>query len=105
VDGTHSAAGRDPNLVVRSLEDSLGSHWLTDWAARASDVWTRAARAGVDVTAAFGARSLEDGDWTVETVTSGLIDASERLTPLVGEGIELWLEAVQRVMRVGPRGR
>ena len=86
-----SAAGSDP--------------WLTDWAARASDVWTRAAQAGVDVTAAFGARSLDDGDWTVETVTSGLIDASERLTPLVGEGIELWLEVVQRAMRELPRGR
>jgi hypothetical protein len=86
-----SAAGRD--------------EWFGDWAARASDVWTRATKAGVDVAATLGSRSLEDGDWTVDTVTSSLIDASERLTPLVGETIELWLEAVQRAMRELPRGR
>ena len=49
---------------------------------------------------------MEDGEWTVDSVTADLIEVSEVITPLVGEAVELWLELVQRSLaEVGRRGR
>ena len=75
--------------------------WLDEYAVRASDLWRRGAQAGAEIASRLGDRSLAEGDWTVDTVTAELIDASERLTPLIGEGLELWLELVQRSIAVG----
>lgn len=90
------------------MSDAAGAasgEWLQGYAARASDLWGRSARAGAEIASRMGRRSLDDGDWTVDSVTADLIEASEMLTPLVGEGIELWLELVQRSMVSGPGRR
>jgi hypothetical protein len=44
---------------------------------------------------------LQEGDWTVDTVTADVVEAWEELTPLMGEGLELWLEFVQRSLQAG----
>ena len=77
--------------------------WLDDYAARASDLWDRGTRAGVEIVTRWGARSLENDEWSIETVTADLIEVSERLTPLIGEGVELWLELVQRSLASGAK--
>ena len=37
----------------------------------------------------------------MDTVTADAIEAWEELTPLTGEGLELWIELVQRSLRSG----
>lgn len=93
------AHGGDPSGSER--QDRTEGEWLADYAARTTDYWQRAARTGSQVAARWGDRSLQDSDWTVDTVTADLIEAWEELTPLVGEGLELWLQLVQRTMRMG----
>ena len=75
--------------------------WLGDYFARATDYWQRTARGTGVLAAKFGDRSLQENDWTIDTVTADVIEAWEELTPLLGEGLELWLEAVQRGLRAG----
>jgi hypothetical protein len=40
--------------------------------------------------------SLEDGEWSVDTVTADVIADWEEMTPLLGRWLDLWLEAVQQ---------
>jgi hypothetical protein len=79
--------------------DAADSRWLSEYTARANELFERGSRVGATVAARWGERSLRDDDWTVDTVTADLIEAWEELTPVVGEGIELWLELVQRALR------
>ena len=37
----------------------------------------------------------------MDTITADLIESWEELTPLLGEGIELWLELVQKTINAG----
>ena len=82
------------------------STWNEGYVERLADLWGRSTRASTEIAAKWSARSLEDREWTVDTVTSDLIEVSEVMTPLVGEAVDLWLELVQRSLaRVGQRGR
>ena len=80
---------------------SAGRDWLSAYAERATEFVQRASQAGGEAAAKWGQRSLQDGEWTIDTVTADVIEAWETLTPFAGEGIELWLELVQRSMRMG----
>ena len=44
---------------------------------------------------------MQEDDWTVDTVTADIVEAWEELTPLMGEGLELWLEFLQQSLRAG----
>jgi hypothetical protein len=78
-----------------------GAGWVPDYIERAMDFWQRAGQTGASVASTWGERSLQDPDWTLDKVTADLIEAWEDLTPLVGEGLELWLELVQQSLRTG----
>ena len=78
-----------------------GVDWFADYLSRSAEFWQRTARAGASLAATWGERSLEDGEWTIDSVTADVIEAWEELTPLTGEGLELWLELVQRSLRAG----
>ena len=84
-----------------SEQGPMDGEWLSDYAARSAEYWQRTAKVGSHVAARWGDRSLQDGDWTVDSVTADLIEAWEELTPLFGEGLELWLQLVQRTMQTG----
>jgi hypothetical protein len=75
--------------------------WTADYIARATDFWRRAGDASSSTARTWGERSLQDGEWTADTVTADIVETWEALTPLMGEGIELWLELVQRTMNAG----
>jgi hypothetical protein len=79
--------------------DAADNGWFSEYVERANELFERSARISAGVAARWGERSLQDEDWTVDTVTADLIEAWEELTPVVGEGIELWLELVQRSLR------
>jgi hypothetical protein len=96
---------------MRAMGDAAGGDgqsppWSTafdaDALARSRELWERSARTGASLAQRWGDRSLDQGEWTIDTVTADLIEVWEELTPLAGEGIELWLQAVQRTMRAGP---
>jgi hypothetical protein len=84
---------------------SADEKWLDDYTVRASELWRRGSRAGADLASKWGERSLADGAWTVDTVTADLIEASEILTPLLGETVELGLELLQRSLKAADRAR
>jgi hypothetical protein len=75
--------------------------WFGEYLARATDYWQRTARGTGVLASKFGDRSIQENDWTIDTVTADVIEAWEELTPLLGEGIELWLEIVQRGLKAG----
>jgi hypothetical protein len=98
-------------IVAMLMDETVGDGarhdvWIDDVAARASSLWDRGSRAVADVVSNYADRAVEDGEWSLETVTADLIDASDRLTPLLGEGLDLWLEVVQHALAgARPRGR
>jgi hypothetical protein len=77
-------------------EASSGFPWLSDYLARTSHFWEEGARSSAAIASKWGERSLRDDEWTIDTVTADLIEAWEELTPMVGEGLDLWLELVQQ---------
>src|SRR5262245_60946389 len=87
-------------------EDCVGpwptpGEWLSDYLGRTTDFWQRTTRSTTTLSTKFGQRSVEEHEWTVDTVTADIIEAWEELTPLIGEGLDLWLELVQRSLRAG----
>ena len=60
-----------------------------------------AGRTNARLAGAWGARSLQSSEWTVDTLTADLIEAWDHLTPLAEQGLELWLELVQHAIRSG----
>jgi hypothetical protein len=98
---------------MESRDDGPADHaapdpadWLADYSAR----WLRTAEETVNSTAAaadhWGRRSLDNDEWSLDTVTADVIADWEEFTPLLGRWLDLWLEAVQQGIRgVGPRGR
>lgn len=70
--------------------------WISGYVHRLNDLLRAATQAGQDLADEWGERSLTGDEWTATTMTADAIDASDRITPLVGEGIDLWLELVQR---------
>lgn len=80
--------------------------WLADYSARWAKLVEDTVRVGAAAAERWGRRSLEDGEWTVDTVTADVIADWEEVTPLVGSWLDMWLEAVQQGIRAGrPDGR
>lgn len=100
---TATVGGGIGGAVTERTRGSGGTNeaWLGDYAAQAVDYWQRVATSSSQVAARWGERSLRDGEWTVDTVTADLIETWEELTPLMGEGLELWLQLVQTTLRTG----
>jgi hypothetical protein len=69
---------------------------LDDYADQAASLYQRGLEVGTELASRWGDRSLADGDWTADVVMTELIESWERLTPLAGESLELWLQLVQR---------
>jgi hypothetical protein len=66
-----------------------------------SEFWQRTGQAGAGLANRWGDRSLQQEVWTVDTVTADMVEAWEELTPLTGEGLELYLELVRQSLRAG----
>ena len=84
--------------------DERGSGpWLAEYSARWTETMEQTLRVGTTAADRWARRSLEDGDWTVDTVTADVIADWEEMTPLAGRWLDLWLEAVQQGMRAARR--
>lgn len=88
----------DSTGAYRRGASPLGGEWIAEYVERASDYWQRVGAAGAATAGRWGERSLENTEWTADTVTADIVESWESLTPLLGEGIELWLELLQRTM-------
>jgi hypothetical protein len=87
-------------LSAVSDTDNQGE-WFTDYIGRVTALVEDAGRLNARLVGQWGARSLEDDEWTVDTLTADVIDAWEQVTPLAERGLELWLELVQKTIRSG----
>ncbi len=74
------------------------SDWLGGYVERVRDLLAETARANAELAELWGERSLGDEEWTAVTMTADAIETWEQITPLAGQGIDLWLELVQRTM-------
>ena len=70
--------------------------WLAAYSARFAEAAEDTARVGTTAADRWARRSLEDGEWSVDTVTADIIADWEEMTPLLGRWLDLWLEAVQQ---------
>jgi hypothetical protein len=84
---------------VASTRDQ--GEWFAAYAGRVAALTEQALRLNVQLAGQWGARSLQDREWTVDTLTADLIEAWDHFTPLAEQGLELWLELVQKTMRPG----
>jgi hypothetical protein len=89
-------------LVPVATTDDQGT-WFADYLDRVAVLIADAGRVNTRLAGEWGARSLQGGDWTVDTLTADVIEAWDRLTPLAERGLELWLELVQQAIRSGDR--
>jgi hypothetical protein len=79
-----------------------GDSWLAGYLRRVAELAQDTAHAQADLARDWGERSLQPGDWTVDSLTGQVLDAWYELTPLVERGLELGLEAVyQAIAAVG----
>ena len=85
--------------AVGSTDDQ--GEWFNGYVGRLAQLVEEAGRANAELVRRWGARSLQDDEWTVDTLTADVIEAWENLTPLAERGLELWLELVQQTMRAG----
>jgi hypothetical protein len=91
---------RDPTPEVP--EPGSGA-WLAAYSARFAKTAEDTMRVGTAAADRWAKRSLEDGEWSVDTVTADVIADWEEMTPLLGRWLDLWLEAVQQGIRAGAR--
>jgi hypothetical protein len=70
--------------------------WLAAYSARLAKTAEDTARVGTAAADRWARRSLEEGEWSVDTVTADIIADWEEMTPLLGRWLDLWLEAVQQ---------
>ena len=95
---------RDENEVAGgSAPPDLGP-WFGDYSARLAQTAQETIRVGAAAADRWARRSLEDREWSVDTVTADVIADWEDATPLLGRWLDLGLEAVQQVIR-GARSR
>jgi hypothetical protein len=78
--------------------------WLAAYSARLAKTAEDTARVGTAAADRWARRSLEDGEWSVDTVTADVIADWEEMTPLLGRWLDLWLEAVQQGIGGAPAG-
>jgi hypothetical protein len=86
--------------VVGSTYDP--GDWFAAYTDRVTALLEDAGRVNARLASQWGARSLQNTEWTVDTLTADVIEAWDELTPLAERGLELWLELVQQTIR--PRG-
>jgi hypothetical protein len=79
--------------------------WLAAYSARLAAAAEDTARVGTAAADRWARRSLEDGEWSVDTVTADVIADWEEMTPLLGRWLDLWLEAVQQGVGAGMASR
>jgi hypothetical protein len=91
----------EPNDDASGRSSQDDAAWFADYVARSTDYWQRTVRGTAGLASKFGDRSVQETDWTIDTVTADVIEAWEELTPLMGEGLDMWLEIVQRSLRAG----
>jgi hypothetical protein len=89
-------------LVPVATTDDQGK-WFADYLDRVAGLVADAGHVNARLAGEWGARSLREGDWTVDTLAADVIEAWDRLTPLAERGLELWLELVQQAIRSGDR--
>lgn len=73
--------------------------WFAGYVDRVTELVGDAGRINARLASQWGTRSLQDREWTVDTMTADVIDAWDHLTPLAERGLELWLELVQQTIR------
>lgn len=96
-------------VMARSDEDQSpapvpppgSAAWLAAYSARLAKTAEDTARVGTAAADRWARRSLEEGEWSVDTVTADIIADWEEMTPLLGRWLDLWLEAVQQGVRPG----
>jgi hypothetical protein len=89
---------RDPTPEV---PESGSGAWLAAYSARFAKTAEDTMRVGTAAADRWARRSLEEGEWSVDTVTADVIADWEEMTPLLGRWLDLWLEAVQQGIRAG----
>src|SRR5829696_4499557 len=70
--------------------------WLAAYSARLAKTAEDTARVGTAAADRWARRSLEDGEWSVDTVTADIIADWEEMTPLLGRWLDLWLRPCSR---------
>jgi hypothetical protein len=93
-------ARSDEDPIPDTPESGSGA-WLAAYSARFTETAEDTMRIGAAAADRWAKRSLEDGEWSVDTVTADVIADWEEMTPLLGRWLDLWLEAVQRGVRAG----
>src|SRR5262245_32354599 len=96
-------AHHKPSSVVLAPVSSTSDEgeWFAGYVGRVAALTEEALRLNAHLAGQWGARSLQDSEWTVDTLTADLIEAWDHLTPLAEQGLELWLEFVQQTKRPG----
>jgi hypothetical protein len=90
----------DPIRQAREPASEPGSGaWLAGYSARFAKTAEDTMRVGTAAADRWARRSLEDGEWSVDSVTADVIADWEEMTPLMGRWLDLWLEAVQQGIR------
>jgi hypothetical protein len=79
--------------------DHNDGEWFSGYVGRVTELLEDAGQVNAELIQQWSSRSLQGGEWTVDTMTADVIEAWEQLTPLAGRGLELWLELVQRTVR------
>jgi hypothetical protein len=97
------AMARDEDEPVGGAAEQPSGPWLADYSARVAMTGEETMRAGTSAADRWARRSLDDQEWTVDSVTADVIADWEEMTPLVGRWLDLWLEAVQQAMKGGDR--
>jgi hypothetical protein len=91
-----------PSVVLAPVSSTNDQgEWLAAYVGRVASLVEDAGRLNVRLAGEWAARSLEDSEWTVDTLTADLIEAWDQLTPLAERGLDLWLELVQQAIRPG----
>jgi|SRR5690349_3712178 hypothetical protein len=88
-------AGDDTGVASDVTSPDLGS-WMADYAARLAQTAQETMHVGAAAADRWARRSLEDAEWSVESVTADVIADWEEATPLLGRWLDLCLEALQQ---------
>jgi hypothetical protein len=86
-----------------NAHEGAGS-WMSDYTARLVQTVEDSVRASTSAANRWASRSLEDHQWSIDTVTADAIADWEELTPLAGRWLDLWLEAAQQAMKGAREG-
>lgn len=95
-------ARSDEDPAREAPEPGSGA-WLAAYSARFAKTAEDTVRVGTATADRWARRSLEDEEWSVDTVTAEVIADWEEMTPLLGRWLDLWLEAVQQGIKASGR--